>query len=262
MSTTTITDSLRAPAGGLFVGTMNVYSRGADYLPQGMTLISGPTTITAGVLSVSLTPNDETAAGNDRYVAYFVGSDGVAWSEEWVVPISAVAVPLAIVRVSVARITPPLAYEQVGAACLASLIAAGPVLAAAVSVSSAELLALFTTPKVIVAAPAAGSYHELLAASIIYDAGGTAYTIGTAGSMQFAYRPDGSGDALTVALAATGFLDSATDLVRAVKLITTNVEPVVGANGSIVLKIATASPTLGDGTLRVKVLYRTIASGL
>ena len=262
MSTTTIADTLRGIAGGLFAGTINIYSRGAGQDPRSLALVSGPTTITAGVLSVALVPNSETGPLEDRYVAYLVESSGYSWVEEWIVPVSAEAVTLACVRASVSLPSMPLAFEQVGAAGLASIVAAGPVLAAAVSVSSAEILDLFATPKVIVAAPAAGSYHELLAASIIYDAGGTAYTIGTAGALQLAYRPDGSGDALTVALNATGLLDSATDLVRHVKLTATNVEPVIGANGAIALKVATASPTAGDGALRVKVLYRTIAAGL
>lgn len=148
------------------------------------------------------------------------------------------------------------------AQAIAALTPAQNVLVASVTVSSADLLDLFANPKVIIAAPAAGSFHMLIAAVIIYDAGGVAYTIGTAGNLTLNYRPDGSGDTLSVGLASTGFLDSATDLVRQVQLVATNVEPVVGANGAIVLKVATASPTLGNGELRVIALYRTIASGL
>jgi hypothetical protein len=133
---------------------------------------------------------------------------------------------------------------------------------AEVAISSAEILALFAAPKVLLPAPAAGKYYEVLGCSLIYEAGGIAYTIGAAGNLTLNYSADGSGNAVTVPLAATGFLDNATDLVRNLKLTATNVEPVIGVGGVVVLKIATASPTLGNGTLRAKVAYRIHTSGL
>ncbi len=130
---------------------------------------------------------------------------------------------------------------------------------AAVEISSAEILALFATPKALVAAPGAGKLLELISLLLAYDYGTVAYTIGTAGNLQVKYT-DAAGAAVSTTQAVTGMLDQATDQLRALDKLEASVTPVV--NAALVLTIATASPTAGNGAIHAKVAYRVHATGL
>lgn len=140
-----------------------------------------------------------------------------------------------------------------------TMLAEGTIQYAAVEISSAEILALFTTPKALVAAPGAGKVLEFVSLLLAYDYGTVVYTIGTAGNLQVKYT-DGSGAATSTTQAVTGMIDQATDQLRAPDKLEASITPVV--NAALVLTLATANPTAGDGTIHAKVLYRVLSTGL
>jgi len=130
---------------------------------------------------------------------------------------------------------------------------------ASVEISAAEILALYTTPKELVAAPGAGNVLELVSLLLAYDWATTAYTIGTAGNLQVKYT-DGSGVAVSTTRAATGYLDAVADTLSLLDRLEATVVPV--ANAALVLTLATANPTAGDSPIHAKVAYRIHATGL
>ncbi len=130
---------------------------------------------------------------------------------------------------------------------------------AEVEISSAEILALFTTPKELVAAPGAGKVLELISLQLAYDYLTTAYTVTGATNLQVKYT-DASGAAVSTTQAVTGMIDQATDQLRALDKLEASVTPVV--NAALVLTLAGADPTLGVGTIHAKVAYRVHATGL
>ena len=126
-----------------------------------------------------------------------------------------------------------------------------------VTVTSAELLALYTTPKVLVPAPNSKQALEFIAAFLTYDAGTVAYTVGSAG----AYRVRFTGQATNVSSTAscTGFIDQSTDQVRILKPDSTGT-PFV--NTSLEFMQPGDNPTAGNGVMYVKILYRVWDTGL
>ena len=130
---------------------------------------------------------------------------------------------------------------------------------ASVEISSAEILALYTTPKELVAAPGAGNVLELVSLLLAYDWGTAAYTIGTAGNLQVKYT-DGSGAAASTTRAATGFLDAVADTLSLMDKL--EASTVAVTNAALVLTLATANPTAGDSPIHAKVAYRVHATGL
>ena len=134
---------------------------------------------------------------------------------------------------------------------------------ASVEVTSAELLALFTTPKTLVAAPGAGKVLQFDSMIVSYDYGATAYTIGTAGSFQVKYT-DGSGQAVSEARASNGFISASSDIIWMCPSINAASGGGGGgaANAPLVLALATANPTLGDGVLHIRIFYNVIDTGL
>jgi hypothetical protein len=76
-------------------------------------------------------------------------------------------------------------------ATLATLIAElNPVKQVTVEISSAELLAIHTTPKEIVPAPGAGFYIQIIGASAVFFVATTAYNIGDDQKLVFHDRSD------------------------------------------------------------------------
>jgi hypothetical protein len=130
---------------------------------------------------------------------------------------------------------------------------------AEVEISSSEILALYTTPKTLVAAPGAGKVLEFISLLLAYSYGTVAYTIGTATNLQVKYT-NASGVAVSTVQAVTGFIDQATDQLRALDKLEASVTPV--ANAPLVLTLAGANVTAGNGTIHAKVAYRVHATGL
>jgi len=123
----------------------------------------------------------------------------------------------------------------------------------AVDLTSAQLLALYTTPITIISAPNSDEVIQFVDAQIVYKYATSAYTIGSATNLQFKYT-DGSGTACSATASVTGLLDQSANEIRFVPQTTSAYEPASAA--AIVLTLAGANVTGGAGTLTVKVNYR------
>lgn len=130
---------------------------------------------------------------------------------------------------------------------------------AEVEISSAEILALFTTAKDLVAAPGAGKVLEFISLLLAYDYGTVVYTIGAATNLEVKIT-DKTGASVSTTQAVTGMIDQATDQLRALDKLETSVTPV--DNAPLCLALAGANPTAGDGVIHAKVAYRVHATGL
>ncbi len=131
---------------------------------------------------------------------------------------------------------------------------------ATITVSSAELLLLNTTPKELIATPGAGFAIALDSAVLFLDYGTTAYDGIAAGEDLNIRYTDGSG-ALVATIEATGFLDATADALRYVQPTTAAaITPV--ANAALVLYMATGNIATGNSPLKVKVYYRVIPATL
>jgi len=130
---------------------------------------------------------------------------------------------------------------------------------AQVTLTIAEIKALYTTAIEIVAAPGAGNYLQFLGCIIEYDYAAV-YTIGSATDLQVKYT-DKNGTALSVTRAVTGIWDQTGDIVYLLQpLSATALVPV--ANAKLVMSLAGADPTGTGSPMHVSTLYRVIASQL
>ena len=130
---------------------------------------------------------------------------------------------------------------------------------AEVEISAAEILDLFATPVELVAEPGAGKVLEFISLLLAYDYGTVVYTIGTATNLQVKYT-DAAGAAVSTTQAVTGMIDQATDQLRSLDKLEVSVTPVV--NAALVLTLAVANVTAGNGVIHAKVAYRVLATGL
>ena len=133
----------------------------------------------------------------------------------------------------------------------------GVVSSGSVTVSSAEILALNTTPKTLVAAPAAGSVHEFQGAVLVLDHGGSDYA--TNGDLVVRYT-NGAGTIVSTTVAAASFLQQTGDTIYTLKPIAT--DHAMTSAAALVLHCLTGDPTAGNGAVRVYLRYRTVATGL
>jgi len=118
------------------------------------------------------------------------------------------------------------------------------------TITSAEILALNTTPQVLITGQD-GAYIIPIRAFFFNDHGGTDY----AASGDFSIRyTDGSGDALFNVLPEVAFVEAAADAVQFLTPI--DCIPVSGA--SVVLSADTADPTTGDGEIDYIIEYRVV----
>ncbi len=132
-----------------------------------------------------------------------------------------------------------------------------------VDITSAEIKTLRATPKQLVPAAGAGKWLELIGCVLMYDAGGTAYTI-TAGGDDLAVRygstvgPKASSDGDTA-----GLLDQAVDVVGVMRgLVVGNFTKTATENVPLVLhNIGANEFTLGNGVLRAKSVFRVHTTG-
>jgi len=135
-----------------------------------------------------------------------------------------------------------------------------------VTVAGPNILTLFSSPKVLIAAPGAHNVIEFLGATIFYDYAGAAYG-DAAQNMTVKYKAAGDGAAVSGNLSGTGFLTATAD--TAAKLLPAAVAATAAAdieNQPLVLYMATKDPNdgVGDaaaGVLRVKISYRILPSG-
>lgn len=129
---------------------------------------------------------------------------------------------------------------------------AAPMLYADLAVTSAELLALFTTPLSVVAAPGAGKAVVPVMAQAYLDAG-TAYN-GIGADEDLVLRYTNASGAIALTIETTGFLDQATDQHRVVHGPSVAFAPV--ANAALMLHMTTGNIATGTGTLAIRVWYR------
>ena len=131
---------------------------------------------------------------------------------------------------------------------------------AAVTVTSAELLALRATPKTLVTAPGAGRMLLLESVALQLDYNTTQYTE-TADNMAVKYT-NGAGVAVSTALEATGFIDQAADTTtRGLAVLDAIVANAAAANQALVLhNTGDGEYAAGDSPLVVNVFYRVVAS--
>lgn len=149
-------------------------------------------------------------------------------------------------------------YKNIGTIA-AGVLSAGSLQQQTTVVSSAQLLALFTTPVVVVSAPAAGTYIQLISVSFTYKYNSIAYTINGSTNLTLNIT-NASGTALTAVRATTGIIDQTADVQVNIALSASNI--IGTATAPIALCLATANPTVGNGTLVVNCVYRVVlASG-
>jgi hypothetical protein len=129
-----------------------------------------------------------------------------------------------------------------------------PLLYADLVVTSAQLLALYTTPLSIVAAPGTGKVVVPVMAQAFHDAG-TAYDGVDAGEDLVLRYTDASG-AIALTIETDGFLNVATDQHRLVHGPAVAFAPV--ANAALVLHMTEGNIATGTGTLDVRVWYRVV----
>lgn len=127
----------------------------------------------------------------------------------------------------------------------------GTVQSRVVTLTSAQILALFSTPITLIPAPGANKYisiDEILAKNTFNS---VAYT--GANALEVRYT-DGSGQKLTGDL-ASAFIDAAATRVdKAVGAATA----VAVANAAVVAAVPTANPAAGNGTITLDILYRVV----
>lgn len=121
---------------------------------------------------------------------------------------------------------------------------------AQVTLTAAQIKALFTTPQVLVAAPGAGFYISIdeIVATLNY---GTIQFTG-ANAVEFRYT-DGSGSKVT-GDAASAWLNGAAT--AGVKTVSAAVTPL--ANAAVVAAVPSGNPAAGDSTVKFDVLYRIV----
>jgi len=130
---------------------------------------------------------------------------------------------------------------------------------ATVTVSAAEILALFATPKELVAAPAAGQWLEFVSAEFFYRWNAAAYTGIAAGEDWVVKLTNAAGAEQSAHIETTGWLDLVADARRFVRA-----KSAVGAVGDstpvlaapLVLHQLVAEIITGDSPVDVRVWYR------
>lgn len=126
-----------------------------------------------------------------------------------------------------------------------------------VSLTSAQILALATTPVELVPAPGAGKVLQFLGALLILDYGTIAYTE-SADNLTINYT-DESGLTASEVIETTGFIDQTNDeMITAVPV--KDIVPV--ANAALVLSNENDQFAAGDGVMRVKIIYAVHSTGL
>lgn len=118
---------------------------------------------------------------------------------------------------------------------------------AKVSISSAEILALNTTPKTLIAAPGAGKVIKVLGVTLALNFGTAAYATNT--NLRLAV---GTWDPI---LTATSYLGATQDVLTSYPLPTINSDPSTVVNTPLIAYAQTGNPTAGDGTVDVYINY-------
>lgn len=119
-----------------------------------------------------------------------------------------------------------------------------------VTLTTAQVLALFTTPVVLVPAPAAGQYIEVLRVSAKLTFNSIAYT--GANALEIRYT-DGSGAKVSSDIAAALINSASTRRDSATGAAATQV-----AAAAVVAAVPVANPAAGNSPITIDVLYRVL----
>lgn len=130
---------------------------------------------------------------------------------------------------------------------------------AEVTLSAADILAMYATPVEVIAAPGTGKVIEFLGALVVLDKGSTAFTGG--GAITFLNSVNGAD--LSASLAATA-VTSSSDTVNIVPAASSSMDySATQAGGeSIQITNTTAAFAAGDGVVKLKISYRIHDTGL
>ncbi len=128
-----------------------------------------------------------------------------------------------------------------------------------ITASSAEILAMFATPKAIVAAPGAGKTIELISAFGRMNFAGAAYATNVGLNIGFAAANDPLADNQTL-LAATAGAPIQPFFKTLAGAVTGNNNLYV-ANAPLNLSVAVGNPVTGGGSLDVYVTYKVVTLG-
>ena len=120
-----------------------------------------------------------------------------------------------------------------------------------ITLTTAEILAIFTTPKELVAAPGANKVLQFMGGAAFLDFNSIAYT--TYGIVTVKYT-DGSGTAVSEPVAADKLVQSADDVIAEVCQLSADAE--LTQNAALVLACDTGNPLAGDSPIRFKIFYR------
>ena len=120
-----------------------------------------------------------------------------------------------------------------------------------IELTTAEILALFTTPKELVPAPGANKINQFMGAVGFIDYNSATYA---SYGILTVKEVDGSGTALSDAMAANTLVQLTEDGYEEFAKVA--VETALKANVALVLTCDTGNPTTGDSPIRIKIFYR------
>ena len=126
----------------------------------------------------------------------------------------------------------------------------GAVVTDKITVTTAEVLALFASPKVLVPAPGAGKVVDLISAGLFLDYAAATYD--TQGVLTILTTTTGT--AQSDAIAAAAFLFAAADKYEGCQVL--SAERQLDVNEGLSLSCGTANPATGDSPITVNVSYR------
>lgn len=128
-----------------------------------------------------------------------------------------------------------------------------------VTITTAQVKALFGTPITVVAAPGAGLAVVPIGAVLFLDFGTVAYD-GIAAGENFVFKYTNAAGATLITVESDGFLDASADALRYVDAANTLITPV--ANTPIVAHILSGEIATGDSPLKIRFFYRVVPTTL
>jgi len=125
--------------------------------------------------------------------------------------------------------------------------------ATSITITTAQILALFATPITVIAAPGAGKFITIDSVTAWYEYNAAAYA-GIAAGEDWAFKyTNASGAELTGQIETTGFLDQTADGIRRVGGLASVITPV--ANAVVVLHQLSAEIITGDSPVHLHINY-------